>query len=36
MSHETMPDLQRSATIRVPKAQAFVDWLLQHWREEGL
>lgn len=36
MSHETMPALQRSATIRVPKAQAFVDWLLQHWREEGV
>lgn len=28
--------LSRKAHIHLPQASAFVDWLLQHWRDEGI
>lgn len=30
------PSLSRKAHIHLPQASAFVDWLLQHWRDEGI
>lgn len=30
------PNLSRKAHIHLPQASAFVDWLLQHWRDEGI
>ena len=33
----TVPQtLARKARIHLPQAGAFVDWLLQHWRDEGI
>jgi len=29
-------NLSRKAHIHLPQASAFVDWLLQHWRDEGI
>ena len=26
----------RKAHIHLPQAKAFVDWLVQHWRDEGI